>query len=357
MNASPRLLVVKPRPLLPIAAIVLASAIFVVDTLTDLEIAVPVFYTAVILIAVRFCSRREVIFVGIGCIALTLLSDIFTPQTSTSAAGVINTAISIIAIVSTTYLVLKIEAAERTGYEARMQLAHAARVTALGELTASLAHEVNQPITATVANANASLRWLSASPPNLDEARAAIERIVKDASRAGSIVDRIRALAKRAPAEKVPCDINGLILEIATLTASEIHKRRVVLRTELPSDLPKACADPVQLQQVILNLVMNALEAMEAVPEAKRALFIDSAHHPADNITVTVRDSGSGLEQSADPEKVFTPFFSTKSSGMGLGLAITRSIIENHGGCIWMEENTQNGAVFRFTLPAMPPYA
>jgi len=354
MNASPRLLVVKPRPLLPIAAIVLASAIFVVDTLTDLEIAVPVFYTAVILIAVRFCSRRGVVFVGLGCIALTLLSEIVTPQTSESAAGAINTAISILAIVSTTYLVLKIEAAERSGYEARAQLAHAARVTALGELTASLAHEVNQPITATIANANASLRWLSADPSNLDEARAAIERIVKDASRAGSIVGRIRGLAKRAPAKKMPCNINDIILEIATLTASEIRKRRVVLQTELPSDLPKTHADPVQLQQVILNLVMNAVEAMESIPEAKRVLLIGSAHRPAGSITVTVRDSGSGLEQSADPERVFTPFFSTKSSGMGLGLTITRSIIENHGGRIWMEKNTPNGAIFRFTLPGMP---
>ena len=308
MKATPRLPSVKPSSLLPIAAIVLTAAIFVADTITDLEIAVPVFYTAVILISVRFCSRRGVVFVGLGCIALTFLSDLCTPQTSASAAGAINTAISTLAIVSTTYLVLKIEAAERSVYEARAQLAHVARVTALGELTASLAHEVNQPITATAANANASLRWLSAEPPNLDEARAAIERIVKDASRAGTIVGRVRGLAKRVPAQKVPCDINDVILEILMLVSSEIHKRHVALRTDLKSDLPKANADPVQIQQVILNLVMNAVEAMDAVPEAKRSLFIGSAPNPAGSITVTVRDAGPGLREDADAERILRPF-------------------------------------------------
>jgi signal transduction histidine kinase len=340
--------------LLPTAAILLAAAIFVVDTITDLEIAVPVFYTAVILISVRFCTRRGVVFVGLGCIALTLLSDILTPQTSASAAGVINTTISILAIISVTYLVLKTEAAERSVYEARAQLAHVARVTTLGVLTASLAHEVNQPITATVVNANASLRWLSAELPNLDEARAAIERIVKDASRAGTIVGHIRGLAKRTPAQKVPCDINDVILEVATLTSSEFHKRHVELQTELPSDLPKTNADPVQLQQVILNLVMNAVESMDAVSEATRSLFIGSAYDPAGGITVTVRDTGPGLKEGEDVERIFAPFYTTKSDGMGLGLTITRSIVESHDGRIWAEGNTSKGAVFRFTLPDMP---
>ncbi len=354
MKAKPRLPALKPSPLFPAAAIVLAAAIFVADTITNLEIAVPVFYTAVILLSVRFCTRRGVVLVGIGCLALTFLSDIFTPQTSESAAGLINTTISILAIVSTTYLVLKIEAAERSVYEARAQLAHVARLTALGELTASLAHEVNQPITASLANANASLRWLSADPPNLDEAKAAIERIVKDSSRAGTIVGRIRGLARRTPAQKVPCDINEIILEIATLTSSEIDKRHVALRTDLQSDLPKVTADRVQLQQVILNLVMNAVEAMDAVPEAKRSLIIGSAHESAGGITVTVRDTGPGLKDAEDAERIFAAFYSTKSDGMGLGLTITRSIVESHGGRIWVEANTPKGAVFCFTLPDMP---
>jgi len=354
MKVTPRLPAIKSSSLLPLAAIVLVAAIFVADTVTDLEIAVPVFYTAVILISVRFCTRRGVVFVGLGCVALTLLSDILTPQTSASLAGVINTTISILAIISTTYLVLKTEAAEQSVYEARAQLAHVSRVTTLGELTASLAHEVNQPITAAVANANASLRWLSAEPPNLDEARAAIERIVKDGTRAGTIVSRIRGLAKRTPAQKVPCDINDIILEVATLTTSELRKRHVELRTELPSDLPKVNAEAVQLQQVILNLVMNAVESMDAVPEAQRSLFIKSAHELGGGIMVTVRDTGPGLKEGEDAERIFAPFYTTKFDGMGLGLTITRSIVESNDGRIWAEANTRNGAVFCFTLPGMP---
>jgi hypothetical protein len=161
MKATPRLSAVKHSSLLPLIAIVLAAGIFVADTMTDLEIAVPVFYTAVILLSVRFCTRRAVVLIGLGCIALTLLSDVLTPKAGASPSGIVNTTISILAILSTTYLVLKTEAAERSVYDARAQLTHVARVTTLGELTASLAHEVNQPIAATVANANASLRWLS----------------------------------------------------------------------------------------------------------------------------------------------------------------------------------------------------
>ncbi|HVT29771.1 MAG TPA: ATP-binding protein [Lacipirellulaceae bacterium] len=345
---------VRPSSLLPIAAVVLAAAIFVADTLTNLEIAMAVFYTAVILISVRFCSKRGMVFVGGGCIALTLISNLLTPQTNANVAGVINTAISILAIVSTTYLAVKIETVERSVYEARAQLAHVARVTALGELTASLAHEVNQPITAMAANASASLRWLSAEPPNLAEATAAIERIVKDAARAGSIVDRIRGLAKRTPARLSLCEVNDVIIDITTLTASELRKRHVVLRTDLNAGLPKVSADPVQLQQVILNLVMNAIEAMDAVPESKRSLFIGSAGDQS-GVTVTVRDSGPGLKVDADAERIFGPFFSSKVNGMGLGLTITRSIVESHGGRIWTGAQGPGGATFCFTLPACEP--
>lgn len=350
--STPSLRPLRPSSLLPIAAAVLAAGIFVADTLTRLEIAIPVFYTAIILISVRFCSKRGMVAVGGGCVALTLISDLLTPQTSANAAGIINTAISVLAIASTTYLALKIATVERSVYEARAQLAHVARVTALGELTASLAHEVNQPITAMAANASASLRWLSAKPPDLAEATAAIERIVKDATRAGSIVGRIRGLAKRTPPTLSPCDVNEVILDIATLAASELRKRQVVLRTDLKSGLPKVNADSVQLQQVILNLVMNAIEAMDMVPESKRSLFIGSIGDQS-GITVTVRDSGPGFRKGADADALFAAFFSTKINGMGLGLTITRSIVEGHGGRIWTEVRDEGGATFCFTLPAL----
>ena len=350
MTFRPHLPSVKPNSLLPLAAIALTAAIFVADTITDLEIAVPVFYTAVILLSVRFCSRRGLVLVGLGCIALTVLSEFLTVESSASKAGIINTIISILAIIATTALVLKIESAERTVYDARAQLAHVARVTALGELTASIAHEVNQPIAATVINGNASLRWLSADPPNLDEARLAIERIVKDANRAAEIVGRVRKLAKRAPAQKVLCDINSIILEITTLTAAELRKHHIALETDLRAGLEPVFADPVQLQQVMLNLVLNAVEAMQDTAEESRSLYIGSAKDGSGGLLVTVRDSGAGLEPAA-VARMFDAFYTTKSGGMGLGLTITRSIIEAHGGRIWAESSNSRGAVFRFTLP------
>ena len=350
MKAKLSLTALTPSSFLPLAAIVLAAAIFTADSVTDLEIAVPVFYTTVVLLSVRFCSRRGVVLVGLGCIALTLLSDFLTPDSSTSQAGIVNTVISVLAIAATTYLTLKIEAAEKAVSDARAQLAHAARVTALGEMTASIAHEVNQPITATVINANASLRWLAADPPNLDEARTTLERIVKDATRAGEIVGRVRTLAKRAPAQKAACNVNDIIRDVLTLTASEIGKHHIVLQTGLRDDVSPLWADPVQLQQVMLNLVLNAIEAMEHTPEASRFLAIDSAKDSTGNVAVSVRDTGAGLGPTR-PEQIFDAFYTTKPGGMGLGLTITRSIIEAHGGRIWVETGKTAGAVFRYTLP------
>lgn len=350
MKLGPYIQTVKPAALLLPTAIVLAAAIFIADTFTDLEIAVPVFYTAVILISARFCERHGIVLVGLGCVGLTLLSDLLTPSTSASPAGVINTVISVLAIVSTVYLVLKMEAAERSIYEARAQLTHAARVMTLGQLTASLAHEINQPVTATVANANASLRWLSANPPNLDEARTAIDRITKDMARAGAIVSRTRDLAKRAPARKTLCDVNQLISEIIKLTVSELEKHNINLRTSFESDLPPVNADAVQLQQVILNLMMNAIEAMDATSEKNRVLSINTRRENDGSIVVTFADSGPGLGVK-NADQIFVPFYSTKTEGMGLGLTITRSIVENHDGRIWAENGLSGGAVFRFTLP------
>ena len=354
MKLKPHFPALAPTSLFPAAAIVLAAAIFTADTITDLEIAVPVFYTAVILMSVRFCTRRGVILVCLGCIVLTLLSDLLTPGPRASEAGIINTVISVMAMIATTYLVLKIDAAEKAASDARAQLAHAARVMALGELTASIAHEVNQPIAATVINGNASLRWLASDPPNLEEARTTIERIIKDATRAGDIVGRVRTLAKRAPAQKVPCNVNDVIREVVKLTASEIEKHHIRLQIDLRNDLGPVHADSVQLQQVMLNLVLNAIEAMDETPEPNRFLFINSTDDGSGNIAVTMRDSGRGFDRTS-PEQLFDAFYTTKSGGMGLGLTITRSIIEVHGGHIWAEAGDPRGAVFRFTLPTAQP--
>jgi C4-dicarboxylate-specific signal transduction histidine kinase len=336
--------------LLPVVTIALTAGIFIADTITDLEIAVPVFYTAVILISVRFCKKRGVILVGVGCMILTLVSDLLTPATRVSESGIINTTISLLAIAATTYLALKIETAERAVYEARAQLAHVARVTALGELTASIAHEVNQPLAATVINGNASLRWLSANPPNLDETRQAIERIVKDANRAGDIIARVRALAKRSPPQKVLFNINQTLSEIVTLTASEMQRNRIELHPDFQSDLPLILGDQVQLQQVILNLILNAIEALSKVHDGPRDLFVSSAKEGSLAVQVTVRDSGAGLELEK-LDQLFNAFYTTKADGMGMGLTISRTIVDSHGGHILAMPNQPRGAIFQFTLP------
>lgn len=350
MKLMPRLRAFAPSSAWPLAATVLTAAIFIADTTTKLEIAVPVFYTAVILMSVRFCSRTGVIFVCLGCIALTIVSDLLTPDSGISKAGSINTVISVLAMVATTYLVIKIKAVEKAESDTRAQLAHTSRIVALGELTSSIAHEVNQPIVATVINGNAGLRWLAAEPPNLDEARTTLERIVRDASRAGEIVGRIRALAKRGPMQKVPCDVNTVIRDVFILTASEIEKHHIALHTDINNDIGPINADPVQLQQAVLNLVLNAIEAMDETSEATRLLFIGSAKDNARHAVIEVRDSGKGLGISKS-EQVFDAFYTTKSTGMGLGLTITRSIIEAHGGRIWAETGNFRGVTFRFTLP------
>jgi signal transduction histidine kinase len=337
------------QSLLPLAALTLAIGIFVVDTMTDLELAVPAFYTAVVLMSVRFCKKRGVILVGIGCIALTLLSDYLTSNTASTEAGFINTWISLSAIATTVYLGLKIESARAAAYEAQSQLAHIGRVTALGELTASIAHEVNQPLAAVVINGNASLRWLADSPPNLTEARQAIEHIVKDANRASDVVARVRALTKSTHREKGWVNMNSLILETVALTEREIQHHHVALQTELAADLLPVMGDRVQLQQVILNLILNAMEATQTAHN-ERELLISTVNDGTKIVHVSVQDNGAGFP----PEKldhVFDAFYTTKAEGMGMGLTISRSIVESHGGRIWATPVTPHGAVVQFTLP------
>ena len=346
----PRLRGIATSWLLPAATTVLAIAIFVADTFADLEIAFPAFYTVVVLMAVRFCKPRGVILVGVGCIALTLLSDLLTAASGETGIGVINTTISILAIAITTYLSLKIESEKAAAYEARSQLAHVGRVTTMGELTASIAHEVNQPLAAVVANGNACVRWLAADPPNLDEARAAVGRLVKDANRASEIIVQVRALTKSSLAEQEWLAVNDVILATLGLIEGEIVQNHVSLRTELADDAPRVQGDRVQLQQVILNLTLNAIEAMSRIPEGPRLLTVGSARYGGDGVLVTVQDTGAGLAPE-NLDRVFNAFYTSKPDGMGMGLAISHSIVEAHGGRIWATANAPRGAVFQFILP------
>ena len=239
---------------------------------------------------------------------------------------------------------------ERRYRETLMELAHANRVTSMGQLTASIAHEVNQPITAAVINAEAALRWLSAQPPDLEEVREALGHIVEDGTRAGNVIGGIRALIRKAPTRQACLDINEAIREVIALTRGEAAKTGVSVQTDLADGLPLIYGDRVQLQQVILNLIINAIEAMSGVAETPRALLISTGQAEPGGMFVAVRDSGPGLDP-ASLEHLFNAFYTTKSGGMGMGLAICRSIIEAHEGQLCASANEPRGAVFQFTLP------
>ena len=234
--------------------------------------------------------------------------------------------------------------------ETQTQLTHANRVATMGQLTASIAHEVNQPIAATVANAQAALHWLAAEPPNMEEVRQALGWIVRDGHRAGAVVGRVRALVKGAPPRDDRVEINGAIREVIDITRDEAMKSGVVVQTDLVEGLPQIRGNRVELQQVILNLIVNALEAMCGMSEGSRELRIGTGTTGSGDVLVSVRDSGSGLAQ-ADLEHLFKAFYTTKPSGLGLGLSICRSIIEAHGGRMWASANAPRGAVFQFMLP------
>src|SRR5438876_4637140 len=239
-------------------------------------------------------------------------------------------------------------------HEVQAQLAHVTRVTTLGEVTASFAHELNQPLAAIVNNANACLGLLPRGRHDLDEVREALGDIVGDAERASAIIERVRGLAKRSPLERVPLRLVDVVDDVVALAAAESAARRVAIRTDVAGGLPLVLGDRVQLQQVLLNLVVNGMDAMSKAEEADRRLEIrgrPETHDGAQAITISVQDRGIGL-QAGHTERLFEAFYTTKPHGMGMGLAISRSITEAHGGRLWAESNRGPGATFSFRLPA-----
>jgi C4-dicarboxylate-specific signal transduction histidine kinase len=235
--------------------------------------------------------------------------------------------------------------------QAQADLAHVTRMTTLGELTASIAHEVNQPLAAIVTNGAACLRWLAPERPDLDEARAAVECMISDGHRASEVIQRLRALCQKTDPQKTLLDINEVIEEALLLVQREVLDHRVALQRDLSPALTPVLGDRVQLQQVIINLVMNGMEAMAAVSDRRRGLLIRSHQHAADQVIVMVQDSGVGIEPE-NVDRLFGSFFTTKPGGMGMGLSICRSIIEAHDGRLWASRNTGPGATFQFTLPS-----
>lgn len=248
---------------------------------------------------------------------------------------------------------LEIKVSERTAalMQTQADLTRLSRVLSMGELTASIAHEISQPLTAVVTNGDACLQWLSASPPNLDKVRQSAEKIVQDGTRAGNVVGRIRALFKKEEPIKNWVDINEVIDELVGFLRHEASSRHIVIRTELSSPLPVLKADRVQLQQVVLNLVMNAMDAVAEAAASEKEIIIRSRMQEGNQTLVSVEDTGTGLNpQTAG--KIFEPFFTTKSHGIGMGLSISRSIVEAHEGRLWAAPNPGAGAIFQFTLPA-----
>jgi PAS domain S-box-containing protein len=244
--------------------------------------------------------------------------------------------------------------AEEALRAAQAELAHVSRLTIMGELTASLAHELNQPLAAVVTNGGACLRWLDRGEPNLEEAMSAVRRMIRDADRAADVIAHVRAMLKSSGAEKVWLDVTGLIRDVLVLAQPEIQRHRIVMREALAEDLPPVWGDRVQLQQVLLNLIVNGVEAMADVEGRDRALAIRSEHGKVDQgpgVLVSVQDAGVGVAPE-NLDRLFDAFYSTKSDGLGLGLSISRSIIQRHGGRLWATANKVPGTTFQFVLPA-----
>ena len=246
--------------------------------------------------------------------------------------------------------------AEEALQQAREELAHVTRVTTLGELAASIAHEINQPLAAIGADANACLHWLAADRPDLASVREALTAIVKDGLRAGEVITRIRALLTRSSVARGPCDLAGVIRDVLPLVGPEIRRHGISLEMSLAPNLPQVAGDRIQLQQVLLNLLMNAAEAMREVPPVRRRMVVRAtADHRDDGpwAIVAVEDAGVGFSQAEAP-RLFEAFYTTKPGGLGMGLSISRSIIDNHRGRLWATTNSDHGATFQFALPGMP---
>src|ERR1700694_604857 len=235
--------------------------------------------------------------------------------------------------------------------ETQTHLAHVMRITTMGELAASIAHEVNQPLAGVVANAEACLRWLDRGTPDLDAACRSVEWIIDDGNRASEVIRRVRALANKTSLEKVPLNANDVVRETIPLVQRELISHQVLLRMELAPTLPMILGDRVQLQQVIINLVMNGIESMQSVTDRPRELVVRSRQNETQQVLVSVADCGVGIS-AENADRLFAAFFTTKSSGMGMGLSICRSIIDAHGGRLWATTCEPRGALFQFTIPA-----
>ena len=341
----------------PAIAAILAAGVFLLDTLAPADIAVAVLYSAVVLLSIDFPWRRGILLTGVVCACLTILSYLLSHGESYGGAVLGDCLMSLAAIGLTTVLAIRIRADSdalseqaKALEQANADLAHATRVITLGELSTSIGHELKQPLAAIATNSDVCARYLSIDPPDLKEIREGVERIKSDVHRATQIINRLRALSQKSVHQKEPVDINALVEETLLLLRRELARRGISLQLDLAPGLPQIVGDRIQLQQVFLNLVMNANEAMAKVFDRPRELRIRSDKAGTDKLIVAVQDVGTGIND-ADTSELFKAFYTTKSEGLGLGLSICRSIVEAHGGTLDACSNEGPGATFQFTLP------
>jgi C4-dicarboxylate-specific signal transduction histidine kinase len=298
----------------------------------------------------RFYDSIFLSIVAVGC-----LTFLFAPPVFDFKIDDPDDVAAVVAFLTTTVIITGLAAkvrktAEEELRQTRSDLARFARVATLGELTASIAHEVNQPLAGVVSSGDACLRWLAGASPNIEKARQSVSRIIRDANRASEVIQRVRGLVKNTPPQKIWMNINEAILEVTLLSRGGIEQNRISLSTHLANDVPMVWADRIQLQQVFLNLIVNAIEALRVVGAGPRELSVGTEKDESNGVLATVRDSGVGLD-SGKLHEMFDAFYTTKDDGMGMGLAICRSIIEAHGGRLWATPNEPRGAIFRLTLP------
>jgi signal transduction histidine kinase len=337
---------------LPAATAAATAAIFAGDVLTPPDCEVSGLYLLIVLMAGRFMRGGKLVAACAGCSALALTAQaidhgLFAVRGQLAEIESFNTVVSLIAIWLAGYLVVRNQAAEAAADRARADLTRAARAMTMGELAATVAHEVSQPIAGAVTNASACLRWLSAETPDLKEARLAAARIVRDGRRAADTLKRVRAMFTRDARQRRPVNLNRLVRETAALLDAEAIRRHAVLRLDLSSPSPPVSALAIDIQQVMVNLITNALEAAgEGL--APRVVTIGTRRTDA-GVEVWVADNGPGLP--TDSARLFEPFFTTKPEGTGLGLSLSRTIVESHGGALRAEPNPGGGAKFTFRLP------
>lgn len=330
------------------AAAILTLAVFLVDAFTRLDIAIAVLYVVVVLLVSTTGSQRATLWSGVACALLTLAGFLLSRHLHPGPGPSARCAISLMAIATTTLLVLRNLAASAALQRAQADLAHATRITTLGELATSIAHEVTQPIAAIATCGGSALRWLDRPVPDLPEARRAVAQMVRDAERAGEIVHRIRMMARRqAPAVDL-VDLNRLVHESLAVVRRELQEHRVATELVLGQPAPHIAGDRIQLQQVLLNLLLNAVQAMAA--SDTRRLRIATAPAERRRVSLMVEDTGPGFRPE-DTDKLFTAFYTTRPEGLGMGLSICRSIVEAHGGTIHAGAAPGGGARLTLTFP------